>query len=319
MRQERLPVILLLIFCGLSRSQTRAVAGMPYAIRHDTMPPYSSPFSQTPENDKPVSLCWSAVSVVTGALVGTLLGGTVGALLPHRWSHDVGHNGFRGAVTGLCLGPFFMYELTAGRGDQAHRQRRWGFHVGGNLTDVNYDYHEKQNGLVAGVSRSYRLYRHLNLDAIMQYSAKQFSLYDRPVAYATPATSEIHRYNILFDVGYLDIHISPKVNLFKNGVRVGIGAGPVVSVQVAARTKFQVLERKKTDLQHAEFEFIYETDEPGGTSPYPGYGINIEVEAKKIMAQFSYKSAFGPTHQIYRFTDATRLRTVQFTLAAWID
>lgn len=308
---------ILLLACGIGRSQTNVAANESYDVRQAGAYPFSPPAAAATKDDKPVSLCWATVSLVSGALVGTVLGGIAGALLPHRWSDDAWRNGFRGAFVGICLGPFFTYEMTAGR--RPHAQRHWGFHVGGNLTDVNYDNHGGLNGLVAGLSRSYRPYRRLNIDVIGQYSAKRFSLHDRTVAYATPGTSELQRHNISFQVGYLDLHLVPKANFYKKAFRLGIGAGPVMSVQVAERTKFQVLERKKANLEREEFEFIYETDEPGSPSPYPGYGINLELQAKKIMARIAYKNAFNPTHQIYRLVDATRIRTLEFTLAAWIN
>lgn len=314
MRCERILLILLLVY-GIGRSQINDAAVQSFDSRHAGTYPFSSPFTPTTEDDQPVSLGWAAVSLVTGALVGTAVGGAAGALLPHRWSDDAMRNGFRGAIVGACLGPFFMYEMTAGRRDKAHRQRRWGFQAGANITDANYDNGKSQSGFTAGFRRSYALNRRLDLTGSMQYTVKRFSLNNKRIVFATPTKYEIRPSDIDFNVGYLDINVVPAMNVYKSGFRLGVGAGLMASIQLVDRTHSKRPATKQGNQNDMEYDFIYETDEPGEAMPYAGYCINLELEQNHVMSQFAFKNAFGPSRQMSPILDATRLRTFQFSIA----
>jgi hypothetical protein len=256
-----------------------------------------------------------------GIPLGMVMGGLVGTLAPKDFSSQIFENAVNGALIGMSVMPFLLYEITRARMEPPADKNRLAFHTGPNVTSANYDATRAGTGYMIGFNRYYYADEHTDIVAGLSYNMRTFELHDQ-IVYLPFMGGDVSmsRQNITFAVGYVDVHVMPQFNFKDEHVRLSAGIGLSLSARVFEKTRRKTLERTyyhsgiDEPWQRPSYDFLHIDMEPEMSTPYFGWIAAVEVDVRRIAIRMTFKKAFGDSRQMSPLDDFTQLRTLSLSL-----
>jgi hypothetical protein len=121
-------------------------------------------------------------------------------------------------------------------------------------------------------------------------------------------------------VAYVDVGLIPQYHFIYSKCRLSLGAGLMASVQLSDKTEYLLKETEPpTVITANDYDFRYQTDEPSGAYPFPGYCVQLEFEYQKLTSFLTIKRSSWKAPQIFPLDDQTRFTTVEFALGYYFN